>query len=77
MVKFLKLLNGNYVNVKFIFSVYAFETPSGWQIDVAGGEDGAITIGTLNTPLFTTEIKAQQFIQQVLDGVDPTSYIDL
>lgn len=76
-MKFLKLLNGNYVNTRYIFSAYAQPTVSGWKIDVAGGEDGSITIGTLNTPEFTTEAKAQQFIQQVLGGVDPEYFIDL
>lgn len=76
-MKFLKLLNGNYVNTRYIFSAYALPGISGWKIDIAGGEDGSITIGTLNTPEFSTEAKAQQFIQQVLGGVDPEYFIDL
>jgi hypothetical protein len=74
---FIKLLNGNYVNTRYIFSMYAFNTPSGWQIDIAGGEGGGITLGTLDTPLFSTEAKAQQFIQQILRGFDPNTLVDL
>ena len=76
-MQFIKLINGNYVNTRFIFSMYAFETINGWQIDVAGGEGGSITIGTVNTALFTTEAKAQQFIQQILRGFDPNTLVDL
>jgi len=74
---FIKLLNGNYVNVRYIFSVYAQDVPGGWKIDVAGGADGSVTIGTLDTPLFTTEAKAQQFIQQIFRGLDPNTLVDL
>lgn len=75
---FVKLQNGNYVNTRFVFSVYALEiSPGAWKIDLAGGEDGAVTIGTLDTPVFSTEDKAQQFIQQVFRALDPASLVDL
>lgn len=76
-MKFIKLKNGNYVNVDRIFSVYAMGSGSTWGIDAAGADDGSVTIGTLDTPVFTTQAKAQQFIQQVFRGFDPNSLVDL
>lgn len=75
--KFVKLENGNYVNTSYIFSVYAIQSGGTWRVDLAGGTDGLVTIGTLATPVFTTEEKAQQFIQQVFGGFDPNSLVDL
>lgn len=76
-VQFIKLENGNYVNVDRIFSVYAMGSGSSWYIDAAGGEAGTITIGTLATPTFTSEEKAQQFIQQIFRGFDANTLADL
>lgn len=75
--QFIKLKNGNYVNVDRIFSVYAIGSGSVWGIDAAGGDAGTITIGTLDTPVFTTQAKAQQFIQQMFRGFDPNTLVDL
>lgn len=75
--QFVKLENGNYINVDRITSVYAIGSGSTWTVDVAGGEAGAVTLGTLDTPTFTTQAKAQQFIQQMFQGFDPNSLVDL
>lgn len=76
-MSFVKLQNGNYVNIRFICSVYTVDTGSGWKIDCSGGEGGTLTLGTIDTPLFSTNAKAQQFIQQVFRGLDPNSLTDI
>lgn len=75
--EFIKMKNGNYVHVSRIFSVYAMGSGSAWGIDASGGDTGSVTIGTLDTPTFTTQAKAQQFIQQMFQGFDPNSLVDL
>lgn len=75
--QFVKLANGNYLNLRFTTSMYATGGGSSWVIEAAGGEAGQIVLGTVDTPVFTTEAKAQQFIQQILGGIDPNTYIDL
>lgn len=75
--QFIKLENGNYVNVDRIYSVYAMGSGTSWYIDAAGGDTGSVTIGTLDTPTFTSQAKAQQFIQQIFRGFDPNSLVDL
>lgn len=74
---FVKLQNGNFVNAEKFFSIYAMGSGTAWGIDAAAGDDGSITVGTLDTPVFTSEAQAQQFIQQIFRALDPNTLVDL
>ena len=71
-MKFVRLINGNYVNFENVFSIYAIQDgPSNWNVEIAG--DAGVS-GRIATPgSFATETLAQEWIQDLVQGFDAST----
>jgi hypothetical protein len=69
---FIKLANGNYVNLKRCKSVYAIGSASTWSIEVDYDGGGLPLAGGP----YTSEGAAQSVIKQTIDGVSAEDFLN-
>jgi hypothetical protein len=70
---FIKIIDGSYVNLAQVFSIYAIQDgPSNWNVEIANVSGGSARVATSGS--FATEAAAELFIRDLVHGFDASTW---